>query len=258
LLALLRGVETEIRVRNAVAGYASLVGCSTTAELIETARSSRVDAVLVEPWDNRGTPVSDAVRVLRGEFRSLPIAVYCRLEPLDAREIIALGKAGADVVVLRGYDALRRTLQELLARRRSRHIAPTVLPALEDALPPSVAPAIAYCLEHADGCLSVAMVARALSINRKTLANRLAVAGLPAPSAIISWCRLLLAARLLEDRARSVEDVALTLHFGSSAALRNMLRRYTGLRTEQIRTSGMEGVLSMFKNCLAHCDGALG
>jgi len=258
LLALLRGAESTLCVRNAVAGYASLVGCRTTAKLIESARFRRVDAVLVEPWDECGTPATDAVRVLRGEFRWLPIAIYCRLEPLEAREIIALGKAGADLVVLRGYDVLHRTLRELLARTRARRIAHAVLPAVEDTLPRSVVPVLAYCLDHADAALTVVTVARALSLSRKTLANRLAAAGLPAPSAIISWCRVLLAARLLEDRARSVEGIALALHFGSSAALRNMLRRYTGLRTSQIRAGGLDCVLTMFRNRLVRRDvGAL-
>ena len=46
-----------------------------------------------------------------------------------------------------------------------------------------------------------------------TLVDRLATAGLPTPSAMIAWCRLTLAAQMLEDPARSVEQIALLLDF---------------------------------------------
>jgi AraC-like DNA-binding protein len=62
---------------------------------------------------------------------------------------------------------------------------------------------------------------------------------------MIGWCRLLIAARVLDDPGRTVEQVALKLDFPSGAALRNMFKRYTGLRTTEVRENG--GV-----RCLVH------
>ena len=53
------------------------------------------------------------------------------------------------------------------------------------------------------------------------------------------------AARLLDDPGRTIEQVALKLDFPSGAALRNMFKRYTGLRTTEVRENG--GV-----RCLVH------
>jgi AraC-like DNA-binding protein len=106
-------------------------------------------------------------------------------------------------------------------------------------------PFLRYCLEHARRDLSVEEVAAAMGVHRKTLVDRLRAARLPPPRAMIGWCRLLMAARMLDDPARTVEQVALKLDFPSGAALRNMFKRYTGLRTAEVRENG--GV-----RCLVH------
>jgi transcriptional regulator GlxA family with amidase domain len=69
---------------------------------------------------------------------------------------------------------------------------------------------------------------------------------------MIQWCRLLIAARMLEDPGRAVEHVALLLDFPSGASLRNMLKRYTGLRPLEIRENGgMRCVLHILRQTLS-------
>ena len=97
---------------------------------------------------------------------------------------------------------------------------------------------VGHCLARARRPLTVGDLADGVAVHRRTLGNWTRCAGLPAPAALISWCRLLTAAYLLRDRGRSVEEVALALDFGSGTALRSMLRRYTGLRTGEVRTQG--------------------
>jgi len=106
---------------------------------------------------------------------------------------------------------------------------------------------IEYCIEHARAAPTVAQLAAAIGVHRKTLVNWMLQDHLPPPRAITGWCRILLAARLLEDPGRSVESVALDLGFGSGTELRNMLRRYTGLRAGEIRgRGGFQQVLHLF------------
>lgn len=58
----------------------------------------------------------------------------------------------------------------------------------------------------------------------------------------------MIAARLLDDPGRTVEQVALMLDFPSGTALRNMFKRYTGLRTSEVRQNGgVRCVLHAFK-----------
>ena len=58
---------------------------------------------------------------------------------------------------------------------------------------------------------------------------------LPPPSELWAWSRVLLAARYLEVACRSVEWVALTVGYPSANALRNALKRYTGLVPSELR-----------------------
>jgi len=68
----------------------------------------------------------------------------------------------------------------------------------------------------------------------------------PAPSILITWCRLIIAAHLLEMRGDSVERVALALDYPSATALRNTLRRYCGCRPADLRSGGMESLVAAF------------
>ncbi len=91
-----------------------------------------------------------------------------------------------------------------------------------------------------------------MGVHRKTLVDRLKAARMPSPRAMIGWCRLLIAARMLDDPGRTVEQVALKLDFPSGAALRNMFKRYTGLRTTEVRENGgVRCLIHAFKHELA-------
>jgi AraC-like DNA-binding protein len=81
----------------------------------------------------------------------------------------------------------------------------------------------------------VEQVARALNIHRKTLVNHCSAEGFPPPGSVIAWCLLLLTAGLLATPGVTVERIAVQLNFPSATALRNMLKRYTGLRPSDLR-----------------------
>ena len=95
-------------------------------------------------------------------------------------------------------------------------------------------PFVRYCLEHPQ-VHSVSAVANAMGIHRKTLFVHCRDAGAPPPGIIMTWCRLLLAAQQLSMSMRSVETVACDLGFTSARALRNVAKRYTGLRPTAFR-----------------------
>ena len=69
---------------------------------------------------------------------------------------------------------------------------------------------------------------------------------------LAAWARLLAAAWLLEDGGRSVEQTAHLLSFESPNALRNLLKRHTGLRPIEVRENGgLRCVLALFRAALA-------
>jgi AraC-like DNA-binding protein len=249
--ALIVCLEARVRIRQAVRGWAHVCFCERGEELLALAAACSLEGVVTEPWDADGRPVAPAVRLLRERFLSTPVAVYCALSAETARELLALARAGADEIILRGVDDVGVVVRSVFAHAGMLRVAAQALQVLAPGLPPEVVPVVSHCLVHAREAPSVEQLAGAFGIHRKTLVNRLATAGLPSPSVLISWGRLLLAARLLEDPGRSVEQVGLALNFGSGGALRSMLRRYTGLRPYEIRENGgMDCVLHLFRKAL--------
>jgi AraC-like DNA-binding protein len=217
---------------------AELIECASLEDLLSVIGTRRVDLLIVAPWDSSGVRVAPVLSKIRKDAPSLPVAVYCAVDKDAVREVVALTKAGADEVILRGIDDDSSELWVRLLVSASRRAAAQALIELRPHLPSKVEPIVAYCLDHADEGVTVEHLVATFHVTRRTLRNQLTAVGLPTPSSLISWCRLLLAARFLDDPGRTVEQVALTLGFGSGTALRNMLRRYTGLRPSELKHRG--------------------
>jgi AraC-like DNA-binding protein len=159
--------------------------------------------------------------------------------------LMEYAKAGVSQLVFQGVDDLKASLRSALDAAFDQASAVALGADLEPLIPSTIVPFLRYCLEHARRNITVEEVAVAMGVHRKTLVDRLKAARLPSPRAMIGWCRLLVAARMLDDPGRTVEQVALKLDFPSGPALRNMFKRYTGLRTTEVRQNG--GV-----RCLVH------
>lgn len=251
IATLMTRATSTTQVRTAVEAVGVPFIAATPAELLEALIHHSVGAVLVEPYDAAGATTDSLIRVIRQDYPSLPVLVYCDLTAEHMRVVPVLVRAGADALVLRGIDDMRSAFRRALLKSTSARAAAEALTALSAIVPKTAEPLLAYCLTQSDHPLTVDQVARDLGVHRKTLCNRAVAAGLPTPSSLISWCRLLHAAKLLDDSSRSVERTALILGFGSGTALRNMLRRYTGLRPRELRRcGGHSAVLDLLRNRL--------
>ena len=238
VVALVTGHEARARIRSSLVGHAAVEFCGVRAELLRRVASHPTAVVITELWDDTGASTAVAVEQLRMKFPAIPVLAYCVLRHATSRELLAMAHAGVNGFVLRGFDDVGRALRMALANADDDCLEQVMGHELGNLLAADVRPVVAHCLSHARTSHTVSGVAAGLGVHRRTLVNRLAQAGLPSPSAVISWCRLLLAARLLEDPGRSVESVALALDFGSGTALRSMLRRYTGLQPKAVRRGG--------------------
>jgi AraC-like DNA-binding protein len=195
-------------------------------------------AIVTDLWDGRGQPAAPAVNRIRTAFPHIPIVVCCRLVPGASAQILAMARAGINALALRGFDDVGSALTSLIASARVDCDANRILSALQPFLRSSEASIVRYCVAHADRKMSVGDVAKAVCLSRRTLSHRLATGRLHSAHSLIVWCRLLIAARLLQDRGRTVESIALSLQFGSAAAFRNMLRRRAGISPAQLRGMG--------------------
>ena len=248
LVALVHDFEGRARLRRALSGGdVRFVGRGE--EILELVARGETRTVLVSARDHDGSATAPLVKRLREGFPSTVIVGYCEYGRSD--DIPSLVRAGVDDLVFRGADDVRLVLADVLARAEQQTMAAIVLAELRDTLPAIAHGILAYFLEHAGDPPSVGAAADALGLHRKTLVNRMAKAQLPPPSALVAWARLLAAARLLEDAGRSVEQAAHLLNYDSPNALRNMLKRHTGMRPAEVRENGgLRCVLELFKAAL--------
>ncbi len=251
VLALIRDRQDRARISGALRGRESVCFCERQQELSELARAGDVAAIITEAQDAAGIRMAPFVRRLRDAYPSVPVLAYCSLCADLSRDIADLVRAGANELIIRGRDDVGVTLRATLMSAKEHCTTERVMFAVGEALPRPVREIVEFCLANASRVRTVEEVAIGLGVNRRTLANRLSVLGAAPPSEIVGWCRLLQAARMLEDRGRSVEEVALALDFSSATGLRNMFRRYMGRRPSQIRESdGFGLVLRSFRGAL--------
>lgn len=212
--------------------------CSTIRDARTRLRTEEVRAVLVSARDREGMYTGPLVSEVRQTFPTLPVLAYCTFGETPSGDMVGLVRAGAHELVVCGVDDERQALSAALRAAEQTVAADLVLEAVRARVPPTVWPLIEMYLRRPAEPLTVARSARQLGVDRKTLLNRLQAVGYPAPAEVRAWCRLFVAARLLERSGRTVESVALQLEFQSGSALRNLLKRHTGLSPKALRSEG--------------------
>jgi transcriptional regulator GlxA family with amidase domain len=92
----------------------------------------------------------------------------------------------------------------------------------------TVAPVLAWMVEHLEADLSVVELARRAHMSPRTFARRFRAETGTTPHQWLSHQRVLLAERLLEETGMSIEEVARRSGFGTAAALRHSFGRVRG------------------------------
>lgn len=248
VLALVLDRKQQARLLDAVRGRAAIRFYADVDALLDAIRHGPASAVITECADGVGRSMLPAIEQIRAGFPSVSVIALVTPGRTPSSEILAVAQAGVHELVMQGFDDEGIALRAALESATRRCAAARVLMALGPTMPSDVLPFLRYSLEFADAEPTVTSAAAYLGVHRKTLVYRLQRAGLPPPSAIIGWCRLFVAAHLLEDVRRSVAQVALAVQFASSAALRGMLRRYTGMRPADLRRAGgLDALLHRFQ-----------
>lgn len=167
-----------------------------------------------------------AIRQARGARPATPIIACAAPDPCSAGLFVRAVQAGADHVALNSADEIQHTVERVFAEAMQ---APECADAAHRALPwiPALAqPMVAYCTMSARRRPTVVDVAAALGVSERSLYRLLGGLQLPTPETTIGWCRLFVAAQMIES-GRSIDTVAISLGFGSGSSLRNMFKRYT-------------------------------
>jgi AraC-like DNA-binding protein len=236
--ALVLDPKDRLVLRRGLHGVAEVHFCERIEGLRALVRRFCVHLVITEPTDKVGRQTAATVAEIRQGFPSLPVIAHCALTAADTHSLIALVRAGADDVIVRDFDDVGSVASQIIARAAVSRVGEQAFGELSPFVSASVRPILAYCLNNPIGSDGVEGIAHALGIARRTLVSRLGSAGLPGAAALITWSRLLVAAHLLEDPARSVDQVADAAGFRSGASLRVTCKRYTGLRPLDLRSRG--------------------
>jgi transcriptional regulator GlxA family with amidase domain len=119
-------------------------------------------------------------------------------------------------------------------------------------LHPRYAPLVLRCLENIAEPLPAVAFARSLGVRRRTLTSWAESAGVRGIRSLTSRCRVLVAIEMLRSPQQSIEHVALSLSFSSSAHLHNTIKRYTAQRPrETISRSSVEWFDVLFRSACA-------
>jgi AraC-like DNA-binding protein len=253
VIVCVNGRAAYARLRDVLPPLTVLRSARTVHELEAMLRSAgeRLRMVIVSPRDDTDAPIAPTIREFRQRRPRVAIVGYCRASHEESQDIIALATAGIHEIVFLDVTDWGNVLQQTLARARQSCGAAQAFDRLAPVIPVRLQPLIEYCLYFPHLSTSVPKVAAALGVHRKTLVNYTQRSGLPVPSILITWCRLIIAAHMLETRGDAVERVALALEFPSGTALRNTLRRHCGHRPADLRTGGMEQLVAEFACLLA-------
>jgi D-alanyl-D-alanine carboxypeptidase/D-alanyl-D-alanine-endopeptidase (penicillin-binding protein 4) len=115
---------------------------------------------------------------------------------------------------------------------------------LDDTLPAPGPAAVAWAIEHAGPRSSVDRLSAALGHTPRSLRDTCQASGLPSPSKVLLWGRLIQAGARLGDDGRRLEDVAFSLGYATSTSLARAMKLHTGLTpTEISERGGMTAVL---------------
>jgi AraC-like DNA-binding protein len=235
VVALVREAGDQARLRRALLGSGELMACGSPNDVMAALADRRAVAVVLPA---HGPLVSDAIALTR-EVRKLhptvPVLIYCDGRYANPRDLLSFFQAGAAEIVQGGRDDLRKVFATVLATSGHRASALQIMRKLDPMLPPQARQLLEYLIDKGDMPLSIEQAASAVGVARRTLEKRLVGLGYPPPETLIGWCRLLVAAHLLEDQQRTFDAVATQLGFPSGMALRSMLKRYTGVSGREAR-----------------------
>ncbi|MES2178266.1 MAG: AraC family transcriptional regulator [Gemmatimonadota bacterium] len=247
VLALVLGRIAQARLRSALTASDEIRFFETVADVREAlADSAHALMVLMEAKDVSGDPTAPLFRFLTDHAPAI-VTIGFLPHASPSAGIRDLVNSGVNALIQEGVDDFGMALRAAYDGGIEACAARAVRRALDPIVAGEPRVLVDYCLQYPREDLSIAGLARALGCDRKTLWNTTARMGLPAPSDLVIWSRLFLAAAILESTGYTVEKVALQLSFASPSAFRNACRRHAKQKpAEWRRPGGLAQCISAF------------
>ena len=206
-------------------------------ELYAAAHHKPLHVLVFDPYLH-GTFDAGPCTDFHRQFPSVVLLPYTHFAGRPVHDVLQLAALGVRRVVCRDEDDGTLRFRAILREALSDACAVRIAAELRDVLSPELSGFLNQLVSGAGAPVGPHEVARVHFCHPKTLRQRLHAARLPPTNKLIVWARLLHAACLLEDPGRSVESVALSLHFPSPSALHKQMRRYLGASPREVAAQG--------------------
>lgn len=240
VIGLVLGASERARIASTLrARSTDVVFVDRIAELIDAVKGARlpVAAIVTEVRDAEGNPVSEIVVDLHAGGTGTPLIAYCRAGAEYSSDIRELVLAGAHQLLFHGIDDAGIGLRHILDAAQQASVGERAAEQLMRVVPSKLAAFVSHVTRY-PATQRVSDVADALGYHRKTLVNHCAQVEFPSPHELLCWCRLAVAGELIASSCRTIESIAHQLDFPSDTSLRNMMKRYTGLKASEVRERG--------------------
>ena len=224
------------RLRSAMRDRHEVVACDDWASLARACERQPVRVAVVDLFVGGETNFEN-IRLLKQRLPRLAMICYVAVTADRARELFDAGRQGMDGLVIADRDDAPIDFLRIIGLAESRALSDVVRRSLSG-VDSVVYDAMMLAITRAHERLSPLSLAQLLGVPRRTISQRLAASGYPAPQRLLTWGRLIVAAHMLEDRHRSADRVAASLDFPSGSAFRNTVQRYLHATPQQIRSRG--------------------
>jgi AraC-like DNA-binding protein len=236
IATLLPNPEHLRRLRVAIDDRHRVVACEDWTELLGVCQHEPVRLVVIDFFAGDRTNF-DQVRQLKQRLSRLTIIAYVSFSIDRLHDLFDAGRQGMDGLVIADLDDSPANLVSYIEHAESRSLASLVRRSLDGA-DATARDAVLLAVMRAHEQLTPDHLARLLALPRRTVSQRLAVAGFPPPQRLLNWGRLIVAAHLMEDPHRSADRIAFGLGFPSGSAFRNICQRYLHATPREIRARG--------------------
>jgi AraC-like DNA-binding protein len=240
VVGLVIGASERARITSSLRARAmEIVFVDRIAELSEAVKQARlpIAAIIVEVRDADGRAVHEIVHDLHAGGTGTPLVAYCRPGAEHSSDIRALVLAGAHQLLSHGIDDAGIALRFILDAAQQASVGERAAEQLMHVVPPKLAAFVSHVTRY-PATQRVSDVAESLGYHRKTLVNHCAQVEFLSPHELLCWCRLAVAGELMASSHRTIESISHQLDFPSDTSLRNMMKRYTGLKASEVRERG--------------------
>ena len=254
VVALVVGRADRSAIEGALATTADVVFVPRVDELSRCWKrdGTIVDLIIAEPRDRDDTLVAPVLEEIKGCRRDIAMVGYCPPGRSLPTDIVQLVHSGVDGIVWGGAMETGPALRSAVAQARREAIVAAIRKRISALHPRPLHTVIAFSVHNPVDASSITAVAAAVGKSRRTLINLCTRHRALPPRRLVTWCRLLTAGTLLRHAPGSVERVALQLGFASSVSFRGLLRRYAGLRPEEVRAEqGLERMFARFEEAVS-------